>query len=74
MPRAINSAKFPRRLQEARGDLTMSEAATVCGLGSRQHWHKYEAGQNVPRIDTVERLAAALGVSPAWLAGWEERT
>ena len=73
MPRAINSAKFPRRLREARGDLTMSEAAAKCALGSKQQWHRYESGQNVPRIDTVERLAAALGVSPAWLAGWEER-
>lgn len=33
-----------------------------------------ERGTNVPRVDTVERLASALGVPPGWLAFGDEGT
>jgi transcriptional regulator with XRE-family HTH domain len=33
-----------------------------------------ERGTNVPKVDTVERLAAALGIPPGWLAYGDEGT
>lgn len=72
-PRAVNAARFPLRLQEARkrAGLTMEEAAAEAGLASKQAWQAYEAGRVVPRIDQCEQFAAALRVEPEWLAGWK---
>lgn len=62
---------FRLRLREARGDRTQAAVAALVGLSSRQALQAYEYGRVVPTIDLCERLAAALGVAPAWLAGWE---
>ena len=67
----VNTDKFPKRLRKARGTRTMQEVAVMVGLTSRQAYQAYESGRVVPTIDLCERLAAALGVAPAWLAGWE---
>ena len=50
----------------------MREVAVMVGLTSRQAYQAYESGRVVPTIDMCERLAAALNVRAAWLAGWEE--
>ncbi len=42
--------------------MTLDEAAAAAGLKSRQAWHNVESGKQVPRLDTLEKIAAALGV------------
>ena len=42
--------------------MTLDEAAIAAGLKSRQAWHNVESGKQIPRLDTLERIAAALGV------------
>lgn len=68
--RDANSVRnLAERLRELRQTQGMSRAAlAVCSgvaVGAIQH---IETGNASPGIDTVERLAIALGVSPAWLA------
>lgn len=42
----------------------LSEAAGI----SVQTWSNTEAGKTVPKVDSLERMAVALNVAPAWLA------
>ena len=59
---------FPARLQQARerSGLSMRTVSTAAGV-SVQAWSNAEAGKVVPRVDTAERMAVALGVAPSWL-------
>ena len=52
-----------KKLRIKRG-LTMTEAAQAAGMSSRQRWYEIESGRltNIT-IDTLNRIAAALGVS-----------
>lgn len=61
------NAGFPERLRKLRkkGGLTQSALAQMIGWGTTS---ALEAGTQRPAIDTIERLAAVLGVSPGWLA------
>ena len=61
-----------RKIRKERG-LTLGELAKLAGT-SAQNIHRYENGQitNVP-LDRIEAMAAALGVAPAELAGWDSR-
>lgn len=69
----IDAAKFPKRLLLARNSAGYSQADAAQRLRmTRQMWSLYEKGA-VPTIETCERMAAILNVSPGWLAGWEER-
>lgn len=64
-----------QRLRDARTakNYTYGELARLAGIPSRQTVYNIEAGRQVASIDQVAKLAAALGVSPAWLAfGIEE--
>ena len=60
---------FPSRLEQARerSGLSMRTLSTAAGI-SVQAWSNSEAGKVVPRVDTCERMAVALGVAPSWLA------
>lgn len=51
--------------------LTQEELASMCGT-TKQTIYKYEIGKvvNIP-LDRLETIADAIGVSPAYLAGWE---
>ena len=61
--------KFPERLRRARKEAALSASALSLTAGiSKGGTAKLEAGSWVPRLSTVERLAVALRVSPAWLA------
>ena len=62
-------AGFPARLRHARerSGLSMRTLSTAAGV-SVQAWSNAEAGKVVPRVDTAERMAVALGVAPSWLA------
>lgn len=61
--------KLPERLRRARRKAALSASALSLAAGiSKGGAAKLEAGTWVPRLLTVERLAIALGVSPAWLA------
>jgi transcriptional regulator with XRE-family HTH domain len=60
-----------RRAREASG-LSMRELAAAAGI-THQTWSNTETGSTVPKVDSLERMAVALGVSPSWLAyGYED--
>jgi transcriptional regulator with XRE-family HTH domain len=61
--------KLPERLRRVRRDAELSASALSLAAGiSKGGAAKLEAGTWVPRLPTVERLALALRLSPAWLA------
>lgn len=51
--------------------LTQKELAEKCGYKSLTTINKIELGINSIPLDTVEKLANALQVSPAYLMGWK---
>lgn len=62
-------AGFAGRLARARKatDSTSAALSLSVGMSADASW-RLEAGGRVPRLDTVERLASVLKVSPCWLA------
>ncbi|MGE5611211.1 MAG: helix-turn-helix domain-containing protein [Bacillota bacterium] len=51
-----------RELREKAG-LTQQQAAELAKLKSRQHWNEIESGRQTNiTMDTLERIASALGV------------
>lgn len=62
------------RIRKARENagMTLDELAVMCGT-IRQTMYKYEHGvvTNIP-LDRLQKIADALGVSSAWIAGWAE--
>lgn len=61
---------FAERLKRARrvADVSYAALGRQAGFGSRTTAALLENGERVPRVDTVEKLASALDISPAWLA------
>ena len=61
---------FAARLRRARkaGDDSRSRLTQRAGLLDGKAVLLLEQGQRIPRLDTVERVAYALGLSPAFLA------
>ncbi len=55
------------RLSRERSGLSMRALSAAAGV-SVQAWSNAESGKVVPRVDTAERMAVALGVAPSWLA------
>lgn len=51
--------------------MTLDELSQEIGI-LKASVHKYEMGQVIPPLKRVEQLAAALDVSPAYLAGWSD--
>lgn len=62
-------AGFPARLRRARlaRGLTQEELATPLGL-TRVAIARAEAGATTPRLEHLEAMARALGVTGGWLA------
>ena len=60
---------LPDRLRHARrrNELGMSAASLTAGMSTGTAF-LIERRQTLPRLDTIERFASALGVSPSWLA------
>lgn len=60
-----------RTAREAKG-FTLDDLGIRCGT-TRQTIFKYETGliTNIP-LDRIEKIASVLGVSPAYLTGWED--
>lgn len=54
--------------------LTQKELAEKCGYKSLTTINKIELGINSIPLDTVEKLAHALEVTPAYLMGWKTET
>ena len=63
------TASFPQRIRDARerSGLSMRTLSSAAGV-SVQAWSNAEAGKALPRVDTCERMAVALGVAPRRLA------
>lgn len=66
-PESWGYENLPARLTLARGALTQRALAKKSSL-SHTAIGNIEAERAVPGVDAVESLAAALGVSPCWLA------
>lgn len=66
---------FPQRLRKARRKVGFSRAALSVEAGLAQNTaYGLESGERIPRLDTVERLAVALELSPCALAFGIEQT
>jgi len=65
---------LPSRVREARRKTgkSLRELAAVTGL-SASHLSNIERGVVDP-LEQIKTLAKALGVKPAWLAGWSDET
>ena len=60
---------LPARLKRARENLSFGSVAEAAGISDGQIVFRLERKRgHVPRLDTVERVAYALGLSPAFLA------
>ncbi len=60
---------LPGRLKRARENLSFNSVAAAAGLSDGNTIFQLERKQgHVPRLDTVERVAYGLGLSPAFLA------
>lgn len=66
-PLHLGFAERLRRARKAAG-LTHAALARAAGLASRTTTAILESGGSVPRVDTVEKLAAALKLPPSYLA------
>ena len=66
-PRYWGFAARLRRARKAEG-LTRFGVTTMATAKDRELVASLEQGQRIPRLDTVEKIASALGLSPAFLA------
>jgi len=61
------------RIRAAMGTKTAEAVARESGLrGITIRRLATGATKTAPRLDTLEAVALALGVRPAWLAGWDD--
>ena len=65
--------KLSKRLVELRGGLSQAELAKRAGV-PQSAISEIETGKRKPRIDTIQKLAMALGVSVSELLGENEDT
>ena len=66
-----NTVAISKRLKSARQAARMTQQQVGDRLRpqhTRKNVCKWEHGQTEPSLSTIEQLAAALGVSPCWLA------
>ena len=70
----LNTRAVAARVRARRKELGLSQEqlAERCGYKSRSSINKIELGANALNVDTVKRLAEALGVTPAWLNGSDD--
>jgi transcriptional regulator with XRE-family HTH domain len=63
--------RVPQQLQAILGqrDLSQTDAAALCGM-SVARFHNYVTGYRTPDLDTVMRMANALGVTTDYLLGF----
>lgn len=68
----MNLGEKIKYAREAAG-LTQQDLGVICST-TKQTIYKYETGivTNIP-LDRLEKIASALGVSSAYLMGWEEK-
>ena len=71
--KAKGLAGLPGRLRDARTKkgLTLAELASKAGCAENTVL-RLERSPPAKVMALIEKLARALGVSPGWLAGWEE--
>lgn len=65
-----NFGETLKRIRNERG-LLQRDLAESMGV-SQQSISQWERTKEWPKLQTIERLAAALHVSPAYLVGWEK--
>ncbi len=67
--RGMRSDTLGHRLQQAREETGLSQRTLAERAGTvHSTVGDIEKGRRYPAVDTLERLARALGVSPCWLA------
>ncbi len=59
---------FPKRFRETRGRMTHMALADELGI-SRAMVKRYEAGQQMPKIFVLKRMAQRFNISADWLLG-----
>lgn len=58
------------RAARARTRCSQGEVAKIVGV-SRSALRSWEAGENIPAIDSIYELACFYGVGPSELTGWK---
>lgn len=68
----IESDKIKNRLREALAmrDMTGAELARRCQI-NKGTMSRYIRGEIIPKQSTIYKISQALGVSPAWLLGFD---
>lgn len=67
-----DTSKIKDRLQEAlkmRG-MNCADLARKCGINKGSVW-RYVNGEVIPKQNAIAKMSQALGVSPAWLLGYD---
>ncbi len=59
-----------RELRKAQG-LTLDDVENITGI-KRGTFNNYENGKTEPKLDTWQKLAEALNVTPQYLVGWTD--
>lgn len=61
------------RLKEFRKEqgLTLDDIENITGI-KRGTFNNYENGKTEPKLDTWQKLAEALNVTPQYLVGWTD--
>lgn len=69
----MNNTNIGARIKDLRKSLglTQKELAEKCGYKSLTTINKIELGINSIPLDTIERLASILQVTPSYILGWE---
>jgi transcriptional regulator with XRE-family HTH domain len=74
MEETVMESAFSRKIKELRlaKEMTLEQVANIVGVG-KSTVRKWETGMisNMGR-DKIDSLAKALGVSPAYLMGWDD--
>ena len=67
-----NYFKIKDRLNEALRlrNMSAAELSQKCGL-NKSSLSRYLTGENIPRSRAIQKMAAALDVSPVWLLGYD---
>lgn len=57
-----------RKFRLAAG-MSQTDLVALCGI-AKPRLSRYENGHILPRVDTIEAIAKALGVEPRDIVGW----
>lgn len=67
----MNIGERIRAIRKSKG-MTQKQVAEECGMADSAI-RKYESGSQKPKLETLQRIATALNVSPTYLIGYDDK-